>query len=323
VRLPTASIVLCTYQGERFLESQLKSLFGQTVRPVEIVGQDDGSTDGTFAILEKHVGLSPDISLRLFRNEKRLGFAANFALALSRAKGDVIFFCDQDDQWESRKLETILRAFALDPDLSLAFSDAAFIDEKGEPLPGLMLARNGLVQGEIQEWRTGNAFSFLVKRNPVAGMCMAIRSSLVPLVLPLPGGWEHDYWALALTAGLGKKILCEPTPLVQYRQHQGQVIGGSNGLLYRWHRVAGQPLPTRAKEAEKWALLALRLRQNGAPSPAVEKAEAKRDWLLRRSCFPHSRVLRLLPIAMEWMKGSYRRFDAGLSSALKDWLAPF
>ena len=102
------SIVMCTYNGERFLREQLESLLGQTRQADEIIIQDDHSTDGTWQLLQEYAAGYPQI--RLFTNEAGRGVNNNFFSALRRATGDYIAISDQDDIWDSTKMEKQLAA---------------------------------------------------------------------------------------------------------------------------------------------------------------------------------------------------------------------
>lgn len=102
------SVVLCTYNGAPYLPEQLDSILAQTLRPDEIVVQDDGSTDGTLSILERYAATHPCI--RLFRNEGEHGVNANFFSAMAKAQGDFIAISDQDDIWLPHKLERQMQA---------------------------------------------------------------------------------------------------------------------------------------------------------------------------------------------------------------------
>jgi glycosyltransferase involved in cell wall biosynthesis len=313
----SASVVLCTYQGERFLPEQLASLRAQTRAPLEILAQDDASPDGTFALLETEQRRTPG-TFRALRNEARLGFAANFARAFAQARGDVIFFCDQDDVWEPEKIATLLERFEADPGLKVACSEATKIDEGGRPLPGLVLEGNFLGVREREEWgRPGGAFPQLARKNAVPGMTMAVRAALRDAVLPIPPAWEHDYWILVVAAGLGERIYVEPRPLVRYRQHTGQVIGGSKTFGQRWRRAEGQTIAGRRAEAERWLAVGERI----GTSAAAPLVEGKREHLRRRGGFSSVRALRAAQIAGELLRGGYHQFDSGWSSALKDLLS--
>ena len=154
-------------------------------------------TDSTLAILHAEQASAP-YSMQVKQNPSRLGFAQNFALALSQAQGEIIFFSDQDDVWEKEKISSMLNLFRADPSLQIACSEASLMRSDGSPLPGLVLAGNGLGAEEREEWRIGNSFPWLLRKNPVPGMVLAIRRELRGKILPLPEGWEHDYWILEI-----------------------------------------------------------------------------------------------------------------------------
>ncbi len=97
------SVVMCTYNGEKFVSEQIDSILAQTFPPFEIVIQDDHSTDKTWIILSEYALKHP--SIRIFQNENGKGVNANFYSAIQRATGDYIAISDQDDRWEPDKLE--------------------------------------------------------------------------------------------------------------------------------------------------------------------------------------------------------------------------
>lgn len=102
------SIVLCTYNGAKFLREQLDSILQQTIQPYEVIAQDDGSQDGTMGILQNYAQKYP--FLKVFKNPKGRGVNNNFFSAMQRATGDFIAISDQDDIWEANKIEIMLQA---------------------------------------------------------------------------------------------------------------------------------------------------------------------------------------------------------------------
>lgn len=102
--MKTVSIVICTYNGEKYLREQLDSVLAQTYPLLEILIQDDCSTDGTWAILEEYQCNFPQL-IRIIQNKTNLGWNLNFLNAIQKAKGDYIACCDQDDVWNSKKIE--------------------------------------------------------------------------------------------------------------------------------------------------------------------------------------------------------------------------
>src|SRR6185437_2104465 len=135
MRLST-SVVLCTCNGSRFLAAQWDSLLAQERLPDEIVVRDDASSDGTWTLLGKLSARakSRGVQVRLIRNERNLGYVANFEAALKDTSGDVVFLCDQDDIWHPGKLAALTEAFERRPGLLLLCTDARRVDEAGASL---------------------------------------------------------------------------------------------------------------------------------------------------------------------------------------------
>lgn len=106
--MKNVSVVLCTYNGARFLREQLDSVLYQTYPLYEIIIQDDGSTDETVAIITEYQAQWKVI--KFFRNEAGHGVNGNFFSAIQRASGDYIAICDQDDIWERNKIELQINA---------------------------------------------------------------------------------------------------------------------------------------------------------------------------------------------------------------------
>ena len=89
------SIVLCTYNGAKFLKEQLDSIVSQSIEPYEVIAQDDSSTDETMDILREYA--QKHSYIKVFQNEKERGINNNFFSAIYRATGDFIAISDQDD----------------------------------------------------------------------------------------------------------------------------------------------------------------------------------------------------------------------------------
>lgn len=125
------SVALCTFNGERFLAEQLQSIKNQTVQPFEVVVCDDGSTDCTMNILDEFAATA-EFSVHVFRNSETLYFTGNFLRAASLCHGDYIAFCDQDDIWETNKIECLVYNLLKNPEIDLIVHSAlAFSDHGG------------------------------------------------------------------------------------------------------------------------------------------------------------------------------------------------
>ena len=186
---PLVSIVLCTYNGENFLEEQLASLVAQKYQPLEIITVDDCSTDSTPIILRRYKEKYD--FFKLYFNKSNLGYCKNFEKALRLCSGDYIAFCDQDDIWLPQKIETFVREIK---NYSLVYSMPSYINDVGSPIkpprPFLKLPSGRCPLGLL--------FAF-----PITGHLSMIKRDVLKYALPFPDViQEHDYWVPIIAAAM-------------------------------------------------------------------------------------------------------------------------
>ena len=200
------SVVLCTYNGERFLKDQLDSLVGQSYTPVEIIVVDDCSTDGSFGILSAYREKYPQI--RLYQNHQNIGYVRNFERAIGLCQGEYIALCDQDDVWDLGKIRELLSQIKSNV---LIYHDSQFIDAEGHGLNKKLSDVVNLYAGDKPE-----AFVFF---NSISSHAVMFKRELIAHLLPFPPSGFHDAWIGYVACNLGD-ISFVNRCLVQYRQHQ-------------------------------------------------------------------------------------------------------
>lgn len=121
------SVVMATYNGERYIKEQLESILFQTRKPDEIIINDDRSIDGTVDIIAD-IKKKYNAPIILKVNEKRLGYAQNFREAIRRTKGEIVFLSDQDDVWLENKIEICMAVFERKEQV-LALSTAYYLSD--------------------------------------------------------------------------------------------------------------------------------------------------------------------------------------------------
>jgi glycosyltransferase involved in cell wall biosynthesis len=208
--LPLVSIVLATYNGEKFIRQQLDSVINQTYHQLEITISDDGSTDNTWEILKEYQVSDPRI--RIIRNEKNLGYTRNFEQAIQVTQGEYVSFCDQDDVWIPEKIEKMMRHI---PGFDLCFSDSELIDENGSRLNRQL--------SDLKNVRAyTNCLPFVIG-NCVPGHACLIKRSTLLQALPFPDAFVYDWWLAFFVCCAGKMIFLDE-PLVLYRQHTQNAV---------------------------------------------------------------------------------------------------
>ena len=223
----SVSVAMAVYNGLPFLAEQLASVLSELRAEDELVVVDDHSSDGSLTLLQDLV----DPRLVLLRNERNVGVRRSFERALGACTREVVLLCDQDDIWIAGKRSALVAPFELDPRCSVVVSDAEVIDSQGAILSRSFMASRGGFKGG---W-----WSTLVK-NRYLGCCMALRSDVVALGLPIPAKVPmHDMWFGMLAVSRGR-VCYLPRPHLQYRRHDRNVSPSSRAgvvtmLRWRWN----------------------------------------------------------------------------------------
>jgi glycosyltransferase involved in cell wall biosynthesis len=123
---PLVSIVLCCHNRRAYLELTLESVFTQNYHPVEIIVMDDGSTDGTEALVQRHAD-----KIRYFRQNTQ-GIAVARTNASREARGEYIAYQDDDDLMPPERISSLYAAFKQFPEAAFATGDFAVIDADGK-----------------------------------------------------------------------------------------------------------------------------------------------------------------------------------------------
>ena len=196
----TATILLCTLNGERFLDEQLASLDGQTFTRWRLVVSDDGSTDRTRPILQAFKSAHTPGQVEIIDGPRR-GAPANFLfLACAQNPADAYYaFCDQDDVWEADKLARAIAILEQTPPgiPALYGSRTSLIDESGRQIglsplfPRMPTFRSALVQSIAG----GNTMVFNGKAHELLGLCGP------DVTVP-----SHDWWLYQVTSACGGMV---------------------------------------------------------------------------------------------------------------------
>ena len=207
------SVCMATYNGERFVIRQLDSVLKQLNSDDEVIVVDDGSKDHTVQVIKDHYG----DRVQVYVNERNAGVIKSFEKAISLAKGDILFLCDQDDVWEDHKVQTVVTAFQ-EQQADLVVHDAYVVN--GD-LQVINPSWNDFNHNNINQGIFGN-----ILKNAYTGAFMAFKKEIVPLILPFPSSIEmHDQWIALVCMIKKKKIVFLDTPLVKYVRHGGNVTG--------------------------------------------------------------------------------------------------
>jgi glycosyltransferase involved in cell wall biosynthesis len=202
---------MATFNGARYVEQQVASILGQLGEGDELVVSDDGSSDGTVAIVRAFADPRVRLLDGSFRSPLR-----NFEHAIRHARGDVVVLSDQDDVWLDNKLELVRELFAGEPARPLlVVLDAEVVDEDGATVYPSVLDKMGAGPGLLRNLWT----------NRYLGCCMAFSRDLLEVALPFPQGVDmHDIWLGQLCERIGTTRFVRVVTM-KYRRHDATVTG--------------------------------------------------------------------------------------------------
>ena len=219
-------ILLSTYNGAAYLHEQLASLLSQTHRQWILFWRDDGSTDGTVALMESFAAGPGTGRCVHLPGKAHIGITGSFLALLQYVPDNqVVAFADQDDIWLPQKLERGLSA----------------LGNPCSPKPALYCARQRLVDAQLRPLGLSPPLDRLppfpasLTQNIATGCTMMLNPAAVRLVAAShpPDGTLHDWWSYLLVGAAGGTLIADPLPVVLYRQHRRNAVGAPHSVLRR------------------------------------------------------------------------------------------
>jgi len=255
VASPLISTVLCVRDGAQFVREAVVTVLTQTVRDLELLVVDDGSTDATPLVLRS----LEDPRLRVFRHETPVGPFAAANEALARARGVFIARLDADDLCEPTPFERQLAEFERRPELGLLGSACTRIDAEGRVL------------GQQAVPRGADVLARCAVDPPFVHSSVMWRTSLGLAYAPeLLIGGDFELWSRALVHHEADNL---DEPLVKYREWAGSLSALRRDAqramhdAVSWRFVSARWPALAGLLSEHRALRAWALRTSDAPCP--------------------------------------------------------
>jgi glycosyltransferase involved in cell wall biosynthesis len=219
---PTQAVVilLSTFNGQRYIDELLNSLYAQTHQPFSIVVRDDGSTDQTLAVIKKYTAKFSNIAL--IEGDNR-GVVKSFMQLLQLCPihpGQFYAFCDQDDVWQPYKLANALHHLKATPHPAhslycsrLEYTDSQLNHLGFSPIPTFFGFENALIE------------------NSAIGCTMVFGEAIRQKILSANPEhmMMHDWWAYLVATAFGD-VIFDPEASILYRQHANNVVGWDKRL---------------------------------------------------------------------------------------------
>jgi glycosyltransferase involved in cell wall biosynthesis len=228
----STAIILCTYNGQRYLPEQLDSYRRQTNAQWDLYAYDDGSTDQTESMIDAFAKDNPGHRIHFIRNAEKRGFALNFLCGLCDTPDtyDYYSFSDQDDIWVEDKLKRAVQ----------------YLSSLPLHIPAIYGARTTLVDAEghvlslSRPFNKPPAFENAVMQSIVGGNTMVMNHAAYELIKRADKNINiksHDWFLYQLVMGAGGVFHYDATPSLFYRQHGNNLIGSNLGFMARFSRM--------------------------------------------------------------------------------------
>lgn len=203
------SVAMATYNGEKYIKEQIDSILNNLEKNDELIISDDGSKDNTRRIIETIQ--KTDNRVKLFDGPK-MGVKQNFGNAIKNCSGEYIFLADQDDIWNDKKVEKVLKVFK-DKNVTLVIHNCEIVNENLEKTDKTFFEFRNSGKGIIKN----------IWKNTYIGCCIAFKGKMKDKILPIPNDIEmHDQWIGIINEKYGKSYFLDEC-LIKYRRHSNNV----------------------------------------------------------------------------------------------------
>jgi glycosyltransferase involved in cell wall biosynthesis len=225
------AILMCSYNGEDYIEEQLLSIFNQTNKKWKLYISDDGSKDHTLQILEKYQKALGKNKIKILFGPQH-NFQENFLSLIcnQKIKADLFFLCDQDDIWMPGRINYILRKIknfdGKNPFLYCGRS--TYINKNNSRVIGksdLFKKKPSIENAIVQSIAGGNTMLF---NEPLRQAVINNRPAKIV---------SHDWWLYILNELFDGKTYYDTRSTILYRQHSQSLIGGNVGIIAKIKRL--------------------------------------------------------------------------------------
>lgn len=218
-------VLLSSYNGEKYLEEQLRSLINQEGVETDIIVRDDGSSDGTQDILSRYQN---EGAVRWYGGTNLRPAKSFWDLIESAPEANYYAFSDQDDYWMPDKLSVAVEALRAFDGLPAMYCSAyQMTDEYLTPIPTPMKLPCIDIYHALME-------------NVATGCTVVFNQDLMKIIRAYRPDYYfmHDEWIYKVCVAIGGKVIYDQQPHILYRQHASNVIGGIKDNWFK--RVASR-----------------------------------------------------------------------------------
>ena len=223
--VPLVSVLMPAYCREQYIGEAIASILSQTFAGWELIVVDDGSDDGTAAVVD---GVA-DARVRLLR-QKHLGIGAALNAGLAVARGELVARLDSDDIWLPEMLETQLAALEKGAGVGLAYARGQAMDAGGRPMRDLW---------GVPLSHPDDAFRSMLLGDSTCNITVVVRRASLDRAGPFDESMRtNEDWDMWLRVARQRcRFVFTDRVLARFRRHEGQISEGPTRDADRADRV--------------------------------------------------------------------------------------
>jgi hypothetical protein len=212
---PLLSVVIPAFNVAPYISEAVCSALDQTLRNIEVIVVDDGSTDATSKILDQIRSARDDSRLRIIKQDNG-GLSAARNTGIRNARGSFIGFLDADDIWAPEKAELQIGLMRADDTIGISFSYSEYLTEDGDRTGSILFAdqMEPSLHDMIRRNHVGNGSTPIVRRE-----CFVIAGLFRE---ELRSCEDYEMWCRILWM-TPYRALCLPKPLTLYRLRENSL----------------------------------------------------------------------------------------------------
>lgn len=232
---PLVTLIVFTYNQEKYIQEAVKSALAQTYSPLEIIISDDSSSDSTFEKIKETVfSVSCHHSIKLNCNPTNLGLAAHVNKILEKANGEIIAFAAGDDISLPDRIERTVALLTENPAASFVTFKAIKIDSSGKIIPEECSSPTAKFRSLSLEDYISSPLNF------ISGASRGFRRSVFDFFGPLDEKCPTEDSTFNIRGFLLGHSIASLEPGIFYRIHEANLSGPRKLNLMAFEEIKNQ-----------------------------------------------------------------------------------
>ncbi|WP_164667663.1 glycosyltransferase [Virgibacillus doumboii] len=223
------SVVIATYNGEKYIEEQLLSIMNQSRQPDEVLIRDDLSTDDTVNKIKKFIIHHDLKNWEVKKNKYNKGWRKNFIDLARAANGELIFFSDQDDIWYRNKIQNMSQIIESNKNIQVLSGMADIVDAEGTLRHKNSKKQSVNTGGTVKK----NEFTKKFIHTNALGCTMCVKKNFANTVYSMNNyNLGHDEQLFRMGIIMDSTYTVN-IPVIKHRVHDSNATMSGQSMLYK------------------------------------------------------------------------------------------